>query len=325
MGWLTTKITHLVSNLRSRRGSLIVVHWLIYDLFSICAGNQPFGPISIKTRAPTLIPRPETEDWTIRLASVLEERPPTGGREKNVIRMLDLCTGTGCIPILLSHLRRQSGGIAVAYGVDISTEALALARENVTDHSLSPSSGLDYSTAHDDDPTKVGTGEFGGRANHSRGTVNLIATNAADDSRRSFVDVIYADILQEDFVQSVLSRMKPPFDVITSNPPYVPLDEYDGLSKSVREWEDPRALLGDIPTPNYNGSTSKGRGLTFYHRIAQIVSTDGILGPNGMVLLEVGYGQAEEVREILEESGGVSRTEVWQDPRGIPRVVVGYR
>ena len=155
--------------------------------------------------------------------------------------------------------------------------------------------------------------------------VNLTATNAGDDNRRSFVDVIYADILQENFVQSVLSRTKPHFDVITSNPPYVPLDEYNGLSKSVREWEDPRAILGDLPTHNSEGNSSKGRGLTFYRRIAQIVSTDGVLGTNGMVLLEVGDGQAEEVREILEESGGVSRTEVWKDPRGIPRVVVGYR
>lgn len=274
-------------------------------------GNQPFGPITIKTRAPTLIPRPETEDWTIRLVSVLEERLPTGGREKNVIRMLDLCTGTGCIPILLSHLRRQSGGITVAYGVDISTEALALARENATDHSLTPSSGLDYNTAHNEDPgEKTEVGETG---------------DGTQRSSDSLVDVIYADILGENFVQDVLSRMKPPFDVITSNPPYVPMDEYDGLSKSVREWEDPRAILGDLPTHNSEGNSSKGRGLTFYRRIAQIVSTDGVLGPNGMVLLEVGDGQAEEVREILDESGGVSRTEVWKDPRGIPRVVVGYR
>lgn len=80
--------------------------------------------------------------------------------------MLDLCTGTGCIPILLSHLRSQSGGITVAYGVDISTDALALARENATDHFLTPSSGLDYNAAHDDDPgakTEVEeVGEFGG-------------------------------------------------------------------------------------------------------------------------------------------------------------------
>lgn len=129
-----------------------------YDTTSICSGNQPFGPITIKTRAPTLIPRPETEDWTIRLASVLEDKFPTKvGREKRVLRILDLCTGTGCIPILLSHLRRQAGGIAIAYGVDISTDAVGLARENATDHSLTPSSRLESLGHHD------GESGFGGK------------------------------------------------------------------------------------------------------------------------------------------------------------------
>ncbi|KAF9653815.1 S-adenosyl-L-methionine-dependent methyltransferase [Thelephora ganbajun] len=252
-------------------------------------GNQPFGPIVIKTRAPTLIPRPETEDWTIRLASLLEDKFPTkDGGERKVLRMLDLCTGTGCIPILLSHLRRRAGGITVAYGVDISTDAVLLAQENATDQSLTHSSSL--------------TG----------------------DDRKSVLDVICADILQEDFMQVILSRMEPPFGVITSNPPYIPLDEYERLPNSVKEWEDQRALLGDLP-PHRSGGGSKGRGLMFYHRIGQIVSADGVLGVNGVVALEVGHTQAEEVRKILEETGKISVTEVWKDPWGVSRVVVGYR
>ena len=297
---------------------------------SICTGNQPFGPITIKTRAPTLIPRPETEDWTIRLASLLEDRfPPQGGVERRALRILDLCTGTGCIPILLSHLRRQAGGITVAYGVDISADAVALARENATDLSLTASSGLGC-LAFDDDDTEAGTeaeamGEPDGRANHCRGTADPIGTNAVDDGHRSTLDVMCADILQEDFVKLVLSRMQPPFDVITSNPPYIPLDEYRRLPNSVKEWEDRRALLGDPPTRRSEDTSPKGPGLAFYHRIAQIVSIEGVLGANGVVALEVGHTQAEAVREILEESGRVSATEVWEDPWGVPRLVVGYR
>ena len=286
---------------------------------SISIGNQPFGPIVIKTRAPTLIPRPETEDWTIRLASLLGDRFSTRNEgERRILRMLDLCTGTGCIPILLSHLRRLTGGITAAYGVDISTEAVALARENATDQSLTPSGDPGASTVE-------ATGKPDGRANHCRGTVNLIGTNALDDGHRSTLDVIHADILQENFVHLVLSRMQPPFDVITSNPPYIPLDEYERLPNSVKEWEDGRALLGDLPTRRSEDASPKSPGLAFYHRIAQIVSVDGILGVNGVVALEVGHTQAEEVREILGESGGVSATEVWKDPWGVPRVVVGYR
>jgi len=239
--------------------------------------------------------------------------------------MLDLCTGTGCIPILLSHLRRQSGGITVAYGVDISTDAVLLARENATDQSLTPSSGITPHGGGTEASTEVvEMGKLGGRTNHGRGTVDPIATSAADDDRKSVLAVIQADVFQEDFVRAVLSRTEAPFNVITSNPPYIPLDEYERLPNSVKEWEDQRALLGDLPTHG-SGVGSKGRGLMFYHRIAQIVSTHGVLAPNGVVALEVGHTQAEEVREILRETGRVSATEVWKDPWGVPRVVVGYR
>lgn len=171
------------------------------------------------------------------------------------------------------------------------------------------------------------TGEPGGRANHCRETVDPIGTNAwMTVIPRSTLDVIHADILQEDFVQLVLSRMDAPFDAITSNPPYIPLDEYERLPNSVKEWEDGRALLGDPPTRRSERATSpKGLGLTFYHRIAETVSIDGVLAANGVVALEVGHTQAERVREILEESARVSATEVWQDPWGVPRVVVGHR
>jgi release factor glutamine methyltransferase len=232
--------------------------------------------------------------------------------------MLDLCTGTGCIPILLSHLRRQAGGITAAYGVDISTKAVLLARENATDQSLTLSSGI---ASHDGDPE----GECYGRFNRGHRTRNVIGAGATDGAQRSSFDVIRANIFQENFAQEVLSGMDLPFDVITSNPPYIPLDEYERLPNSVREWEDRRALLGDLPTHKSGGDSSKGRGLAFYHRIAEIVSTDGVLGANGVVALEVGHTQAEEVREILRETGGVSATEVWKDPWAVPRVVVGYR
>jgi release factor glutamine methyltransferase len=285
--------------------------------------------MTIKTRAPTLIPRPETEDWTFRLASVLEDRfPIKGGGERKVLRILDLCTGTGCIPILLSHLRRQAGGITAAYGVDISTDAVSLAQENATDQSLTPSSDLDRIVSRGDNQGAstevVEGGEPGNRVNHGRGTAGPISASAADRGRKSTLDVMRADILQEEFVQMVLSQMESPFDVITSNPPYIPLDEYEQLPNSVRRWEDRRALLGD-PLTGGSEDCSKGRGLMFYHRIAQIVSVNGVLASNGVVALEVGHTQAERVREILAETGAVSGAEVWKDPWGIPRVVVGYR
>ncbi|TRM69392.1 S-adenosyl-L-methionine-dependent methyltransferase [Schizophyllum amplum] len=87
-------------------------------------GSQPFGDLDIIVRPPVLIPRPETEHWTFRLADVLAHKV----RSRSPISVLDLGTGTGCIPLLLCHLLPQ--GTVRAHGFDISPDAVALATEN---------------------------------------------------------------------------------------------------------------------------------------------------------------------------------------------------
>ena len=110
------------------------------------------------------------------------------------------------------------------------------------------------------------------------------------------------------------------FDIITSNPPYISLDEYRQLPRSVKDYEDPRALLGDLP--NIPGKD----GLTFYRAIARLV-VQGVLNEDdhAMVVLEVGDKQAAAVRSILMTEGRLSRTDIWLDPWGKERVVVGRR
>ncbi|BEI85300.1 hypothetical protein CcaverHIS002_0507010 [Cutaneotrichosporon cavernicola] len=81
-------------------------------------GDTDFGPLTLNCRAPVLIPRPETAHIIERLASILPSRP---------LRVLDLCTGSGCIPLLLAHLRPD----LTAVGVDISPDAIALSNENI--------------------------------------------------------------------------------------------------------------------------------------------------------------------------------------------------
>lgn len=82
-------------------------------------GNVPFGKIEIATKAPVLIPRPETEEWCQRLIFELEQ----ASRPLNI---LDLCTGSGCIALALAHGLPN----ATVTGVDISPDAIALAEEN---------------------------------------------------------------------------------------------------------------------------------------------------------------------------------------------------
>ena len=97
------------------------------------------------------------------------------------------------------------------------------------------------------------------------------------------------------------------FDIIVSNPPYVPQAEYEQLATEVRVHE-PRMAL----TPGPEGTEIIERILDGSH---------ARLAPKGNVILEVGYGQEDAIREIAE----AKRYEVEEflpDLAGIPRVVV---
>lgn len=82
-------------------------------------GTVPFCDVRVQVRPPTLIPRPETEEWVFNL---IERLKPI----KQPLRILDVCTGSGCIALALAHAFPDS----TVTGVDISTTALALANDN---------------------------------------------------------------------------------------------------------------------------------------------------------------------------------------------------
>lgn len=88
-------------------------------------GWQPFGSLELLTRPPTLIPRPETEDWALRLSQWLSDHAP------DRMRVLDIGTGTGCLPLLLSSEVNPSKTRLNVTGIDVSPSALELARENL--------------------------------------------------------------------------------------------------------------------------------------------------------------------------------------------------
>ncbi|HEX5630412.1 MAG TPA: HemK family protein methyltransferase, partial [Acidimicrobiia bacterium] len=84
-------------------------------------GTVDFGPITIRVDERALIPRPETERvWEEAVASLRVAGPGTV--------IVDLGTGSGCLALALKHAFPQARVI----GVDISADALALARENAT-------------------------------------------------------------------------------------------------------------------------------------------------------------------------------------------------
>ena len=202
------------------------------------------------------------------------------------VKLLDLCTGSGCIPLLLCRL--WPAGSVRAFGVDISTDAVQLARDNAVLCKVPVPSGNDLPTA----------------PGHA--------------AQNTFLPLL-GNIRDPAFLHT--HGVCPPFDVITSNPPYIPKREYDNLPTSVRKYEDMRALLGD---PDQD-SQKEGRGLTFYHAIAALVARAGVLAETGLLAVEVGHGQAAEVERILREEGGLRATTIWKDPWQIDRVVVASR
>lgn len=99
-----------------------------------------------------------------------------------------------------------------------------------------------------------------------------------------------------------------PFEMIVSNPPYIPTTDWEKLTPEVRDHEPRLALDGGDD------------GLRAYRQLADQVGN--ILIPGGWLLVEVGIDQATSVRDLFEASGLVEVG--WRDDyAGIPRVVMG--
>ncbi|CAO3616508.1 unnamed protein product [Cunninghamella echinulata] len=118
-------------------------------------GTQPFYNLDIITRPPTLIPRWETEEWTHKLVNILYptwEIKKENNQQQRRRRIMDICTGTGCIALgLATHLPPQS---TVIKGIDISQDAIQLARENLKRHqSMLNDNEIDFQVQDICDPT----------------------------------------------------------------------------------------------------------------------------------------------------------------------------
>ena len=199
-------------------------------------GDTDFCGYTIKVDERVLIPRPETEEMAVMVANALEDG----------YSVLDLCTGSGAIAIAIAKEAEKQGKKVKVTAVDISEEALALAKENA-------------------------------QANE-------------------------ADVL---FIQSDLfTRLRGRFDVIVSNPPYIPSAEIDTLQREVKSFEPRLALDGGAD------------GLDIYRRIAQ--DAFKYLNRNGSIIMEVGKGQAQAVAKMFK---GSSYSIIMKDFNDVERYV----
>jgi release factor glutamine methyltransferase len=204
-------------------------------------GETEFYGLPFRVTPEVLIPRPETEhlvEKVIELAARFEQP-----------RIVDVGTGSGAIAVALAHEWLS----AVITAIDLSSSALAIAREN---------------------------------------------------AKRNEVDLRFLD---GDLLAPVAGEC---FEIVVSNPPYVPSGDRATLSVEVREYEPALALFaGDD-------------GLDVYCRL--IPAAFGALVPGGYVALEIGYGQSKAITELLAKAG-FEQIEFVPDLQGIPRVASARR
>ncbi|MBR1816308.1 MAG: peptide chain release factor N(5)-glutamine methyltransferase [Lachnospiraceae bacterium] len=112
-------------------------------------------------------------------------------------------------------------------------------------------------------------------------------------------------LIKTDLFDRIVDR----YDIIMSNPPYIKTSDIDEIMEEVREYEPRLALDGDSD------------GLSYYRRIAE--EAGKYLYKNGILLLEIGYEQYKDVRELLLENG-FENVNVIKDYAGLDRVVIAY-
>jgi release factor glutamine methyltransferase len=89
-------------------------------------GNVPFNDLDILVEPPTLIPRPETEEWVIDLIAKLKTL------KSHTLTILDMCSGSGCIALALAKAFPQS----TVYALDLSDKAIALGKKNAAHNGI---------------------------------------------------------------------------------------------------------------------------------------------------------------------------------------------
>jgi release factor glutamine methyltransferase len=215
-------------------------------------GHVEFLGLDIQVGKGVLIPRPETELLALEAVHQLKNEKPEVMDSSPLtpyssLRILDLCTGSGCVALALG----RDFPDAEIIGTDISVEALGFAGRNAV------ANGID---------------------------------NVA--------------FLKGSLFEPVSGL--PPFDLIVSNPPYIRSRDIEGLQREIREWEPLSALDGGED------------GLVFYRDI--FFGAGPYIGGAGKIIAEIGFDQAEEVREIAERAG-FRNISFKEDFAGIERIV----
>jgi release factor glutamine methyltransferase len=197
-----------------------------------------------------LIPRPETEElvsWVIE--EVEKMKTGYGNNSHNAITLLDIGTGSGCIPLAL----KKKLPLAEVHSCDISDGALAVARKN---------------------------------------------------AREQVLDLVLHRL---NFLGEAERNRLPVFDVMVSNPPYVPVKDKEAMAAHVLRYEPHIALFVNNNDP-----------LLFYEAIGDFAKTHLVKG--GAVFVEIHEALGQEVVDLFKRKGA-SAGQLKKDLQGKDRMV----
>jgi release factor glutamine methyltransferase len=194
---------------------------LLHKPVQYVLGEAWFYHMKIKVNGHVLIPRPETEELVEQLIKDRKSKLTDPA-------ILDIGTGSGCIPIAI----KKNLPASIVTAIDVSKEALTLAKENATLHNA------------------------------------------------------HISFKQVDFLDETAWSGLGLFDIIISNPPYIPVHEKEKLGKNVTDFEPHLALFVPGNSP-----------LVFYEKIAAF-GRDHLL-PNGKIYLEIHEDFAKETAALF--------------------------
>ena len=200
--------------------------------YAYIVGHKEFMKLDFEVNKNVLIPREDTEILVQEVINL------------NKKKILDMCTGSGCIAISLAKYIENS----IVDAVDVSKKALTIAKLNAKKNNV---------------------------------CINFIESN-------------------------LFTEVDDQYEIIVSNPPYIKTEDLKDLQVEVKN-EPMKALDG--------GKT----GLYFYKKI--IKDAKKYLKLNGVLALEIGYDQAEEVTDLLKENG-YNEIKIIKDLSGNDRVVI---
>lgn len=254
-------------------------------------GSQVFMGLDFEVNEHVLIPRQDTENLVEEVNKIIKQMKTdkidreeksdldavdaTNSGVRDVgrgsdIDILDMCTGSGCIIISLVAMNEGVYGTAV----DLSREAISVARRNAINNSVT-------------DRVEFYVGDlFDGITEHKEQKVVRAGLSCTK----------YGPARQT-------------FDIIVSNPPYIPTAEIAKLMPEVGDFEPMMALDGDED------------GLRFYRQIA--ADAPDFLKDGGYLIVEIGFDQGQDVRNIFLENN-FADVRVIKDYQDNDRIVVGH-